>query len=48
VPDDLPRLSGDPAPAAKARDCFVYFIAGAKERNPAAAIRLIERLGSAG
>ena len=45
-PGDLPRLSDEPAPTARARDCFVYFISGAKERNPAAAMALIERLKS--
>jgi len=30
--------------AGKARDAFLFFIAGAKERNPAAAMRLIEEL----
>jgi uncharacterized protein YecE (DUF72 family) len=43
-PDDATRLHAKPAPKAKARDCFVYFIAGAKERNPAAAMAMIERL----
>ena len=42
-PDDLPRL-GPPAPAARHRDVFVFFIAAAKERNPAAAMALIELL----
>lgn len=42
-PADLPRL----APAAKAgapRDVFVLFINGAKERNPAAAMALLDLL----
>jgi len=44
-PDDLPRL----APAAKgkkqqARDVYIYFISAAKERNPAAAMALLQRL----
>ena len=43
-PSDLPRIHAGPAPAAKARDCFVYFISGAKVRAPAAAQALIERL----
>jgi uncharacterized protein YecE (DUF72 family) len=42
-PEDLPRV-GTPAPAAKARDVFVYFINGAKERAPSAAMALIARL----
>jgi uncharacterized protein YecE (DUF72 family) len=44
-PDDATRLLSERAPKAKARDCFVYFISGAKVRNPAAAMALIERLG---
>jgi uncharacterized protein YecE (DUF72 family) len=43
-PNDLPRIHAKPAPAAKARDCFVYFISGAKVRAPAAAQALIARL----
>ena len=43
-PDDATRLLSERAPRAKARDCFVYFISGAKVRNPAAAMALIERL----
>lgn len=39
----LPLL-GD-HPVAQPRDCFAYMIAGAKERNPAAAQALIARLG---
>ena len=39
---DLPRIAG-PVPPRR-RDCFLYFISGAKERNPAAAMALIERL----
>lgn len=42
VPDDLPIL-GDP-PRQANRDVFVYMIAGAKHRAPAAALALIERL----
>ena len=33
------------APDGAARDVFLYVISGAKERNPAAAMALIERLG---
>jgi uncharacterized protein YecE (DUF72 family) len=44
-PDDATRLLSERAPKAKARDCFVYFISGAKVRNPAAAMALIDRLG---
>lgn len=42
VPKDLPLLSN--APAKAKRDCFIYFISGAKVRAPAAAMALIERL----
>jgi uncharacterized protein YecE (DUF72 family) len=44
APDDLPRLAKD-APKRAARDVFIYVIRGAKARNPAAAMALIERLG---
>lgn len=40
---DLPHV-GEPAPALPRRDVFVYFISSAKERNPAAAMELIQRL----
>ncbi len=43
-PKDLPYLS-EPAAPARPRDCFVYFIAGAKVRAPAAAMALLDRLG---
>ena len=43
TPGDLPT-HGEPAPK-KARDVFVYMIAGAKVRAPAAATALIDRLG---
>jgi len=43
APDDLPSL-GEPQPAA-ARDVFIYFINGAKEKAPAAAMALLSRLG---
>lgn len=42
-PEDLPRI-GAATPHGKPRDVFIYFIAAAKERNPAAAMALIERL----
>lgn len=45
-PDDLPRVLA-PAPAATARDVFVYFINGAKERAPHAAMGLLKRLRGA-
>lgn len=44
-PDDLPR-TGKPVKKSKSpRDVFVYFISAAKERNPAAAMALLQRLG---
>ena len=43
APDDLDYVSRSPAPVRK-RDVFVYFISAAKERNPAAAMTLRERL----
>jgi uncharacterized protein YecE (DUF72 family) len=42
-PGDLPRQDTAPAPQ-QARDCFAYFISGAKEHNPAAAEALLQRL----
>jgi uncharacterized protein YecE (DUF72 family) len=44
VPDGLPYVAGKSSDAVE-RDAFVFIIAGAKERNPAAAGRLIEKLG---
>jgi uncharacterized protein YecE (DUF72 family) len=44
-PGDPPRLLSEPAGTA-ARDCFVYFISGAKEHNPAAAEALLQRVAS--
>lgn len=44
-PDGLPRVEAKPAPVAP-RDVFLYFISGAKERNPVAAMRVIEQLGA--
>lgn len=43
-PEDLPRI-GPGAEASAPRDVFVHFISAAKERNPSAAMALIERLG---
>lgn len=43
-PDDATRLLSERAPKAKARDCFVYFISGAKVRNPAAAMAMMDKL----
>jgi uncharacterized protein YecE (DUF72 family) len=42
-PGDLPRI-GSEAEASAPREVFVYFISAAKERNPAAAMALIDRL----
>jgi uncharacterized protein YecE (DUF72 family) len=41
-PADLPRVAPPAAPAP--RDVYLYFISAAKQRNPAAAMALIERL----
>ncbi len=43
-PAELPRVEA-PAPAGKPRDVFLFFINGAKERAPAAAMGLLQRLG---
>lgn len=43
-PDAVPRVQAKP-PASPPRDVFMFFISAAKERNPAAAMALIERLG---
>ncbi|KKC24959.1 DUF72 domain-containing protein [Sphingomonas sp. SRS2] len=43
APPGLPYVTEPPSPAA-ARDAFVFFISGAKERNPAAAQALIAQL----
>ena len=44
-PSDLPLLA--PAPEHQAsREVFAFFISSAKERNPAAAMPLLERLGA--
>ena len=47
-PENLPHIaSGSTQRAgAQARPVFLFFISGAKERNPAAAMALIARLGS--
>lgn len=42
-PDDLPRVAAKHAHVAP-RDVFMYFISGAKEKAPAAAVELIKRL----
>jgi uncharacterized protein YecE (DUF72 family) len=43
APEELETLT--PEPKSGARDVFLYVISGAKARNPAAAVALIERLG---
>ncbi|MCC8362228.1 DUF72 domain-containing protein [Lysobacter sp. A6] len=45
-PDDLPKLCG-PTAVAQHRDVFVFFINADKERNPAAAMTMIELLKGA-
>lgn len=45
-PDDLPRIAAPMQAPTKARDVYLNFISAAKERNPAAAMALIERLGA--
>lgn len=42
-PDALPHIA-DPTQPTAAREVFLYFINGAKERNPAAAMALIDKL----
>lgn len=42
-PDDVPRIDPPTSPG-KPREVFVFFISAAKERNPAAAMALIEQL----
>ena len=44
-PAGLPRVEPAPAPAAP-RDVFMYFISGAKEKAPAAAMALLRRLSA--
>jgi uncharacterized protein YecE (DUF72 family) len=43
-PDDARRVHPNGAREHTSRDCFAYFISGAKVRAPAAALALIERL----
>ena len=44
-PADLPRIAAAGKPSRTSRDVFIYFIGAAKERNPAAAMALLRRLG---
>ncbi len=46
VPTDLPRIDAASTAPASRRDVFLYFISAAKERNPAAAMALLRRLGA--
>lgn len=43
-PGDLPKLDAAHVAPAQRRDVFIFFISAAKERNPAAAMALIQRL----
>ena len=43
-PADLPRIEAEPMAAAASRDVFMFFISGAKEKAPAAAMALLKRL----
>jgi uncharacterized protein YecE (DUF72 family) len=43
-PDDLPRIGSASTETTAPRDVFLYFINGAKERAPAAAMALLQRL----
>jgi uncharacterized protein YecE (DUF72 family) len=46
VPDDLKSVA-KPSPETGGREVFLYVISGHKERNPAAAMAMLERLGGA-
>ena len=43
-PDDLPRIEAGKHATKMRRDVFLYFISAAKERNPAAAMALLNKL----
>jgi uncharacterized protein YecE (DUF72 family) len=43
-PADLPRIVPPGTMDGVPRDVFIYFISAAKERNPAAAMALLQRL----
>ncbi|HEX9466492.1 MAG TPA: DUF72 domain-containing protein [Alphaproteobacteria bacterium] len=47
APKDAKHIHPDVLERKGGRDCFVYFISGAKERNPAAAQALLKRLAEA-
>jgi uncharacterized protein YecE (DUF72 family) len=44
VPKDVKPIDAAAKPAKQPRDVFVYFISGAKERAPIAAMALLKRL----
>ncbi len=44
APDDLPRVDKPAKASVAPRDVFLFFISGAKERAPAAAMELLARL----
>ena len=46
LPGDLPYVDAESMTSAPRRDVFVYFISAAKERNPAAAMALLHKLGA--
>jgi len=46
TPDDLPTLAPAEGGKARRRNVFIFFIAAAKERNPAAATALLRILGA--
>ena len=45
-PDDLPRIDAGMHAATTPRDVFLFFISAVKERNPAAAMALLHKLGA--
>ena len=45
IPEDLEQIAGPEKKPPKARDVFLYMIAGFKPKAPTAAMALIERLG---
>ena len=47
APAGLPRVDGAAPAAERPRDVFLFFISGAKERAPAAAMATLDRLGLA-
>jgi uncharacterized protein YecE (DUF72 family) len=46
APADLPYIDSAQASTGKPRDVYVFFISAAKERNPAAAMAMLQRLGA--